>query len=366
MEFSTVRSISKGYIRVVLDAMGGDHAPLEVVAGGVAWARKHPNDRLLLVGIPEAIVQAAGGELPPNCEIVPASQVVAMDESPAMALKAKKDSSILVAMDVLKQGRADALVTAGHSGAGMAAAVLRLGRLPGVDRPALAVQMVTETGPFVLLDIGANMDSTGENLYQFARMGSLYAEKVLGVTNPRVALVSIGEEKGKGNAAIGEATHLLDERGGVNFVGNVEGKDLPMHTCDVAVCDALVGNVIMKFFEGLATFIFDLWKREFKRGIRGPVGYVFMRAGVHRIRETFDYERMGASPLLGVKGMVLITHGRAKRRMMEFAVEAGAVAARAQIPDLIAEAFRDSGRSKAKSGVASSNGVAPQSAAKTR
>ncbi len=341
MEVTTVRTVSQDAVRVVVDAMGGDHAPLEVVAGSVAWARKHPADRLLLVGVPDAIEKAAGGPLPENVEIVPASQVVEMDESPAMALKGKKDSSILVAMDVLKQGRADALVTAGHSGAGMAAAVLRLGRLPGVDRPALAVQMTTESGPFVLLDIGANMDSTGNNLHQFARMGSIYAERVLGVTNPRVALLSIGEEKGKGNAAIAAATDLLDADGGVNFIGNVEGKDVVKHACDVAVCDALVGNVVMKFFEGLAGFIFDLWRREFKRGIRGKVGYLFMRPGAHRIRETFDYERMGASPLLGVKGMVLITHGRAKRRMMEFAVEAGATAARARIPEVIAEAFRD-------------------------
>jgi glycerol-3-phosphate acyltransferase PlsX len=264
---------------------------------------------------------------------------VEMDESPALALKAKRDSSIMVAMDLLKQGRADALVTAGHSGAGMAAAVLKLGRLPGVDRPALAVQMITETGPFVLLDIGANMDSSGENLYQFAHMGSLYAERVLGVPKPRVALLSIGEEKGKGD---------LDEDGSLNFVGNIEGRDLVKHMADVAVCDAVVGNVTMKFFEGLARFIFDLWTKEFKRLPLGPIGYLFMRPGANRIRRIFDYETMGASPLLGVKGMVLITHGSAKRRMMEFAVEAGATAARARIPELIAESFRGQPRRPAK------------------
>jgi glycerol-3-phosphate acyltransferase PlsX len=310
----------------------------------VAWARKHPADSVLLVGIPDAIDKAAGGPLPPNIQVVAASQVVEMDESPAQALKTKKDSSIMVAMDLIKQGKGDALVTAGHSGAGMAAAVLRLGRLPGVDRPALAVQMVTETGPFVLLDIGANVDATGHNLYQYAHMGSLYAERVLGVTNPRVALLSIGEERGKGDQAIQQATKLLDEDGSLNFVGNVEGRDLVKHKADVAVCDAVVGNVTMKFFEGLARFIADLWTREFKRLPLGPIGYLFMRPGANRIRSTFDYERMGASPLLGVRGMVLITHGSAKRRMIEFAVEAGATAARAHIPDLIADAFRGQAR----------------------
>ena len=324
--------------------MGGDHAPLEVVLGTLSWARAHPDDTILLVGIPERIEQAAAGPMPANVRIVPASQVVEMDESPALALKTKRDSSIVVAMDLVKQGEADALVTAGHSGAGMAAAVLRLGRLPGVDRPALAVQMVTETGPFVLLDIGANLDSTGENLFQFALMGSLYAERVLGVANPRVGLLSIGEEKGKGDLAIQQATKLLDEHGGLNFIGNVEGRDLVKHMADVAVCDALVGNVTMKFFEGLASFIFSLWRAEFGRGIRGRLGYLFMRPAVGRIRALFDYEKMGASPLLGVKGMVLITHGSAKRRMIEFAVEAGAVAARARIPDLIADAIAASPR----------------------
>jgi glycerol-3-phosphate acyltransferase PlsX len=294
---------------------------------------------VLLVGIPDRITEVAGGPIPANVEIVPASQVEEMDESPALALKTKKDSSIMVAMDLLKQGQADALITAGHSGAGMAAAVLRLGRLHGVDRPALAVQMITETGPFVLLDIGANMDSTGQNLYQFAHMGSIYAEKVLGVANPRVGLLSIGEEKGKGDLAVQQATQLLDDDGSLNFVGNVEGRDLVKHMTDVAVCDAMVGNVTMKFFEGLAGFIFDLWRSEFKRPPLGPLGYLFMRPAVGRIRKLFDYEKMGASPLLGVKGMVLITHGSAKRRMVEFALDAGAAAARAHIPDLIADAL---------------------------
>jgi glycerol-3-phosphate acyltransferase PlsX len=320
--------------------MGGDHAPLEIVAGTLAWARAHQTDTVLLVGIPERIREVAGGPIPPNVEIVPASQVVEMDESPALALKAKKDSSIMVAMDLIKVGRGDALVTAGHSGAGMAAAVLKLGRLPGVDRPALAVQMVTETGPFVLLDIGANMDSGGHNLYQFAHMGSLYAERVLGVEKPRIALLSIGEEKGKGDQAIQEATRILDDEGALNFIGNVEGRDLVKHMADVAVCDAVVGNVTMKFFEGLAGFIFNLWRKEFQRGVRGKLAYVLMRPAIGRIRTLFDYETLGASPLLGVKGMVLITHGSAKRRMIEYALDAGAAAARARIPDFIAEAFR--------------------------
>jgi glycerol-3-phosphate acyltransferase PlsX len=343
VDLSTIRAVDGRAVRVVVDAMGGDHAPLEVVAGTLSWARKHPADTILLVGIPEEIRRCAGGPLPANVEIVPASEVVGMDES-ALVLKAKRDSSIMVAMGLLKQGRGDALVTAGHSGAGMAAAVLRLGRLPGVDRPALAIQMLTDSGPFLFLDIGANVDATGHNLYQYAHMGSVYAQRVLGVANPRIALLSIGEEKGKGDAAIHEATELIDADASLNFIGNVEGRDLPKHLADVVVCDAVVGNVTMKFFEGLASFIFGLWRKEFERGIRGRIGYLFMRPAVGRMRRTFDYERMGASPLLGVKGMVLITHGSARRRMIEFGVEAGAAAARARIPELIADALRDQTR----------------------
>ena len=182
-----------------------------------------------------------------------------MDEHPAKALREKKDSTILVATDLVKQGRADALVTAGHTGAGMAAAVLRLGRLPGVDRPALAVQMTTDSGPVVLLDIGANPDSSPENLAQYARMGAIFADRVLGVADPAVALLSIGEEKGKGDARIQRATELIDETN-LRFVGNVEGKDLVKHMADVVVCDAVLGNVVIKFFEGLSGYIFDLFR----------------------------------------------------------------------------------------------------------
>ncbi len=249
-------------VRVAVDAMGGDHGPSEVVPGALDFARSHPRDTVILVG-DEAVVRSLAGDLPANVRIVHATEVIGMDEHPALALREKKDSTILVATDLVRHGEADAVVTAGHTGAGMAAAVLRLGRLPGVDRPALAVQMITDSGPMVLLDIGANPDSTSENLAQFAHMGAIFAERVLGVTRPRVALLSIGEEKGKGDARIQGATELLDASG-LRFEGNVEGKDLTRHPADVVVCDAVLGNVVIKFFEGLSGFIFDLWRTEFE------------------------------------------------------------------------------------------------------
>ena len=324
-------------VTIAVDAMGGDHGPTEVVPGVLDHARSHPADHLLLVG-DESTIRTIAGELPANVEIVHASQVIGMDEHPALALREKKDATILVAADLVRRGRADALVTAGHTGAGMAAAVLRLGRLPGVDRPALAVQMTTDAGPMVLLDIGANPDSTPENLAQFARMGSIFAEQVLRVKQPRVALLSIGEEKGKGDARIQRATELIDETN-LHFVGNVEGKDLTTHMADVVVCDAVLGNVVIKFFEGLTGYIFDLFRREFRGSLRGRLAYLLLRPGVARIRNVFDYEQAGGSPLLGVRGTVIITHGRARRRMIRFGVGVAATMARTKVPELIGAAF---------------------------
>jgi phosphate acyltransferase len=328
-------------VRVAVDAMGGDHGPEEVVNGALTFARANPADRVILAG-DEAVIRGIAPDLPANVTIVHAAEVIGMDEHPALALREKKDASILVATDLVKRGEADAVVTAGHTGAGMAAAVLRLGRLPGVDRPALAVQMITDSGPFVLLDIGANPDSTPENLVQYAQMGAIFAERVLGVSQPRVALLSIGEEKGKGDARIQRATELLDQTG-LRFEGNVEGKDLTRHLADVVVTDAVVGNVVIKFFEGLSGFIFDLFRDEFRSSLRGRLAYLLMRPSIARIRSIFDYEKVGGSPLLGVKGTVIITHGRARRRMIAFAVEVGARSARARVPELIADAVARSG-----------------------
>ena len=261
-----------------------------------------------------------------------------MDEHAAANVRSKRDASINVAMRLVRDGQADAVVTAGHTGAGVAAAILHLRRAPGVKRPALAVQMVTETGPFVLLDIGATTDPTGEMLYQFAEMGALFAEQVLGVEHPRVALLSIGEETGKGDARIQLATRLL-QASKLNFIGNVEGKDLVVHMADVVVCEAVVGNVVIKFFEGLSQFIFGLLRKEFERKPFGPPAYLLLRPGIRRIRKIFDYELSGGSPLLGVNGTVIITHGRAKRRMISYAVAVGAAAARAGIPEAIGRTF---------------------------
>ena len=332
-------------VRIAVDAMGGDHGPVEVVPGALDHARAHPEDQVLLVG-DESRLRAIAADLPLNVEIVHASQVIEMDEHPARALREKRDASVLVACELVRRGEADAVMTAGHTGAAMAAAVLRIGRLPGVDRPALAVQMIRRGEPFVLLDIGANPDSSAENLAQYARMGAIFAEQVLRIENPRIALLSIGEEKGKGDLRIQQATELLD-LSGLNFVGNVEGRDLTGTAADVVVTDAVAGNVVIKFFEGLSTFIFDLFRAEFRGSIRGRLAYLLLRPGVARIRSVFDYERAGGSPLLGVRGAVIITHGSARRRMIGFACGVAAQTARTRVPARIAAALENSPKATA-------------------
>jgi glycerol-3-phosphate acyltransferase PlsX len=335
-------------VRIAVDAMGGDHGATEVVPGAIAYAKSHPDDTVILVGDTATIERLASAR-PANVRIVQASEVIGMDEHPARALREKKDATILVATDLVRTGEADAVVTAGHTGAGMAAAVLRLGRLKGVDRPGLAIQIPSGGRPFVLLDIGANPDSTAENLAQYARMGAIFSERVLGVDRPRVALLSIGEEKGKGEARVQRATELIDETN-LNFIGNVEGKDLTKQMADVVVCDAVLGNVVIKFFEGLSGFIFDLFRAEFRRSLRGRLAYLLLRPGIGRIRDVFDYEAVGGSPLLGVRGAVIITHGRAKRRMIEHAVRVGATTARERVPERIAEALATDALAESQAG----------------
>ena len=329
----TTPDVKTTRVRIAVDAMGGDYGAPEVVPGAVKWANEHPADEVILVG-DEPVVRRLVGETPANVRIVHGPDIVGMDEQPARALARKKQSSIRVATELVKNGEADGVVTAGHTGAGMAAGVLILGTLPGIDRPPLAVQLPGGE-PFLLLDIGANPDSTAENLAQYARMGSIFAERVMGIPNPRVALLSIGEEKGKGDARIVKATELIDQTE-LNFIGNVEGRDLTRFVADVVVCDAVVGNVVIKFFEGLANYIFDLVRAEFYGSLRGRIAGLLMLPSMARIRTKFDHEVVGGTTLLGVNGTLIITHGNAKRRMIWYALETTAKAVREGVNDEIA------------------------------
>jgi phosphate acyltransferase len=330
-------------MRIAVDAMGGDHAPREIVRGAIDYAVNNDAGEIHLVGdVPrlEREVVEYGNGLPGNLRFVDAPEVVEMGEHPATAIRTKRRSSIVVATDLVRDGDADAVVSAGSTGAAMAAAVFRLGRIVGIDRPALPAHMVTPTGPVMLLDVGANVDSDPENLVQFAAMGAIFAEHVLHVPNPRIGLLNIGEEVDKGDELARE-THAKLASADLHFVGNVEAHDMIAHRADVVVCDGFVGNVVIKLFEGLASFIFRAVREDLQQGPIAPVALLALRPGFDRLRARFDYEGYGGAPLLGVRGVSIVTHGRAKARMIENAIRVGSESAQVGVPALIAQWTRD-------------------------
>ncbi|HEX7197086.1 MAG TPA: phosphate acyltransferase PlsX, partial [Candidatus Limnocylindria bacterium] len=325
-------------MRIAVDAMGGDHAPREIVRGAIDYAQQS-TDQVALVGdVPRLEREAAayGKGVPANVHFVDAPEVIEMGDHPATALRTKRRSSIVVATDLVRDGDADAVVSAGSTGATMAAAVFRLGRITGIDRPALPAHMVTATGPVMLLDVGANVDSDPENLVQFAAMGAIFAEHVLHVRNPRIGLLNIGEEVEKGDELAREA-HAKLAALDLHFVGNVEAHDMIAHRADVVVCDGFVGNVVIKFFEGITSFIFRSLREDLQQGPIAPLALLALRPGFDRMKARFDYERYGGAPLLGVRGVSIVTHGRAKARMIENAIRVASESAQADVPGLIAQ-----------------------------
>lgn len=299
--------------RIAIDAMGGDHAPREIVKGALSAARDGLA-RITLVGDRTQIdpllkgVDLASLEI----EVVHAAQVIAMGEAPTTALRQKKDASIAVALRLVKDGLADGVVAAGSTGAAMAAALFTLGRIAGIERPAIAVVLPTLRGPCLLLDVGANVDCKPSYLAQFGLMGSIYAETVFKLAHPRVGLFNIGEEEGKGNDQAVKAYPLLRDLPRLNFIGNIEGRDLPTGKADVVVCDGFVGNGLLKFAEGMALLLMDMLKDEIGRDKRGRLGALIMRPNLHALKRRLDYAEYGGAPLLGVNGICIIGHGSSK------------------------------------------------------
>jgi phosphate acyltransferase len=329
-------------MRIAVDAMGGDHAPREIVRGAIDYALTNADEVLLVGDVPrlEREIAEYGKGQPANVSLVDAPEVVEMGEHPADAIRTKRRSSIRVATDLVRDGDAAAVVSAGSTGATMAAAVLRLGRIEGIDRPALPAHMVTATGPVMLLDVGANVDSDPEHLVQFAAMGAIFAEHVLHVRNPRIGLLNIGEEVEKGDELAREA-HAKLAALDLHFVGNIEAHDMIAHRADVVVCDGFVGNVVIKFFEGITSFIFRALREDLQQGPIAPLALLALKPGFDRIKARFDYERYGGAPLLGVRGVSVVTHGRARARMMEHTIRVASESASARVPDLIAQWTRE-------------------------
>ncbi len=312
-------------VRVAVDAMGGDRG-LEVVVGGAVAAAREWGIPSILVGQEEEIAAhlTAHRGLSLPLSLCHAPEAVEMDEAPAATVRKKRHSSLRVGLDLVKQGKAEAFVSAGNTGAIMATAALTLGLLPEVERPAIALCVPTPRGRSVVLDVGANVDSKPRHLLQFAIMGHIYARDVLGLPSPRVGLLNIGEEETKGNELTKEAFKALEEDASLNFIGNVEGCDLFAGTADVIVCDGFVGNVSLKVSESVAEVFSTFLREEISRSLVSRLGYVLARPAFQRFRRRADYSEYGGLPLLGVDGVCIIAHGRSSARAIKNAIRAAA------------------------------------------
>lgn len=309
--------------------MGGDFAPEEVILGALSVAREDPQTELVLVGDGAAIASVldAQDSIPANVQVRATSQTIAMDEHPAQAVRKKRDSSLVVAGQMVKNGEAEAAFSAGNTGAAMAIAILDIGRIPGVERPAIAATLPTLKGRVLLLDAGANVDCSPRNLLQFGLLGTIYAEKVQGKTNPTVGLLNVGGEEGKGDELSRDAYALL-KASPLNFQGNVEGKDVFEHAVDVIVCDGFAGNVLLKSGEGVAELIVAILQGEIDADPHIKESMSVFAPIFHRLMQRIDYAEYGGAPLLGVQGVSFIGHGRSKARAIASGLRAAGEAAR--------------------------------------
>lgn len=323
-------------MRIAVDAMGGDYAPEEVIKGTLRAAETWPELQLILVGQQEQMLPFLMGNKPSNISLVEASEVIGMDEHPANAVRKKKDASIVVATRLVKLGEADAVVSAGSTGAEMATALLGLGRIKGIERPAIGTILPTAEGGKLILDVGANLDATPEQLCQYALMGSICAEKILGIPKPRVGLLNIGSEEGKGNELTQKAYALL-KVAPVNFIGNVEGRDVPYGRADVVVCEGFVGNVLLKTAEGLAGVLFELIKEKITSNLIRKLGALAVKPGLKEIAQMMDYAEYGGAPLLGVNGISIICHGSSKSKAIFNAIRVAQECIQVRLIDHIRE-----------------------------
>lgn len=302
------------FINVAVDAMGGDYAPVEVVKGVVDAVHESSRVKVYLTGQEELIKTELSKYTYPEqqIEIVNATEVIETAEPPVMAIRRKKDSSIVKAMNLVKDGTCDAFVSAGSSGAVLVGGQVIVGRIKGVERPPLAPLIPTENGCALLIDCGANVDARPSHLVQFAKMGSVYMEHVMGIKNPRVAIVNIGAEEEKGNALVKETYPLLKNCPDIHFTGSIEARDIPAGAADVVVCEAFVGNVILKMYEGVGYSMLKKVKQGMMTNLRSKLGALLVKPALKKTLKAFDMEQYGGAPLLGLKGLVVKTHGSSK------------------------------------------------------
>ncbi|MBE7721565.1 MAG: phosphate acyltransferase PlsX [Lacrimispora celerecrescens] len=301
-------------IKVAVDAMGGDYAPIEMVAGAVEAVNANKEIQVLLVGQEHIVSEELKKHTYPKeqIQVVNASEVIETEEPPVNAIRKKKDSSVVVGMNLVKQKEADAFVSAGSSGAILVGGQVIVGRIKGVERPPLAPLIPTDKGVSLLIDCGANVDARPSHLVQFARMGSLYMEHVVGVKNPRVAIVNIGAEEEKGNALVKETFPLLKECKDIHFTGSIEAREIPRGGADVIVCEAFVGNVILKLYEGVGATLINKVKSGMMGSLRSKIGALLVKPALKESLKSFDASQHGGAPLLGLNGLVVKTHGNSK------------------------------------------------------
>ncbi|MCX5719271.1 MAG: phosphate acyltransferase PlsX [Nitrospirae bacterium] len=330
-------------MRIALDAMGGDYAPEVNVEGAIETVSNFEGIDIILVGEEPLIKRELDSKKYPHhrISVKHASQVVKMDESPSIAIRKKKDSSIRKGLELVKDGGADAFVSAGHSGVVMATALLLLRASHNVDRPAIAAIMPTLKAPVVLIDAGANLYCKPENLLQFALMGSTYCSSILQRPEPKVALLSIGEEDTKGNELTKEAFKLL-KQANIHFTGNIDGKDIFTGNADVIVCDGFTGNVVLKTSEGLADAIIKMLKREIVDIAVGRIGYLFMKPALRNFKKKTDYDEYGGAPLLGINGTCIISHGRSTAKAIKNALRVAADFSEKKVYEVIANEIEKS------------------------
>ena len=317
-------------VNVAVDAMGGDNAPDEIVKGAVQAVLHNDRVRVTLVGreqevrrVLEAALTGAGlptGRLPERLLLCDASEVIETAEPPVHAIRSKPDSSIVKGMTLVQSGECDAFVTAGSSGATLVGGQLLVGRIKGIERPPLAPVMPTAKGPVLLIDCGANVDARPSQLVQFAQMGSIYMENIVGVKNPRVAILNIGAEEEKGNALVKETFPLLKECGTINFTGSIEARDIPAGAADVVVCEAFAGNVVLKMYEGVAATLLGEIKKAMMATTRSKLGALLVKPALKSMLKKFDVATYGGAPLLGLNGLVVKNHGNAKAVEVEHAI----------------------------------------------
>lgn len=326
-------------MKIALDAMGGDFAPDVTVAGAIE-AVKDSDVEVILVGDEQRLREALKGKRYPAAKlsIYHAAEVVEMHESPSVALRRKKDSSIRKAVELVKKQEADGAVSAGNSGIAMATALVLLGKLPNVDRPAIATLMPSLTGFFVLLDVGANVDCKAENLLQFAHMGNAYAKVVFNKPSPQIALLSIGEEDTKGNEVTKEAFKSL-KSSGLNFIGNIEGREIFSGNADVVVCDGFIGNIALKVSEGISEAIMKMLKKEIAEVTAGKLGYLLIKPALKKFKKRTDYSEYGGAPLLGINGTCIISHGRSSARAIKNAIKVASEMSKARVHEIIADSL---------------------------